>query len=213
MLQRFTEPGRRTAVRRQPDATDARGAEAHVRRARPGRDVPRLFGLFYGLGTAFFGASEFGTATQLLATALTIQPHQPQAHIQLRVHYALGQDKQAHALERAVQTGRPSASAVHDRSSTAPTTNSKRCKTSEVSTGPGPALGAWVTLAGLHLLDGDRKGHRSALRRVRVRLPGRPLRRACWLSVRSGAATGSGRGQERYRKQALEALEDALRGS
>jgi tetratricopeptide (TPR) repeat protein len=161
---------------------------------------PRLFGLLYGLGTCFFGTGEFHAAIDLFRSALNVVPRTPQALIQLaRCHYALQEDGEAlRVLQQVVQQPRSHPMAVYMLGLVHGTTGDHREALEEllrVPRHPRPLRSsAWVTLAGLCLQDGDRTGHRAALRNVaRHDFETDAYSRACWLSVEQdpGAAIDS----------------------
>jgi len=174
---------------------------------------PRLFGLFYCLGTSYFGSGEYEKAIQQLEIALTIHPRQPAGFVQLaRCYCAMADDDRALALLERVR-GRPpdghpmaqymlglilGAAGEPERAIDELLRVERRPRSLRSS--------AWVTIAGLCSQLDDMRTYRGALGRVAERdFDGDWYGRACWLSVRSR------RGGETDRETALESLQEALR--
>jgi tetratricopeptide (TPR) repeat protein len=173
----------------------------------------RLFGLFYALGTAFFGSGDYERAILQFETALTIHPRQAQVFVQLaRCRYAMGQHVEALQLLDQYggrpPDGHPMArylrgmilGAVGDRGEAI-------AELRRVAHRPRSLRSAaLVTIAGLHSQDGAMEQCRAALDRVAAcDFDGDCYSRACWLSVRSTL------GDERDRERALDSLRTALR--
>lgn len=173
----------------------------------------RLFGLFYALGTSYFGWGDYVRAIQQFDTALEIHPRQAQVFVQLaRCRYAMGQhDEALRLLERTggrPPDGHPMATYLHGMIVGA--VGDRREAIAEllrVDHRPRSLRSAaLVTIAGLHCQDGAMERCRAALARVAASdFDGDCYSRACWLSVRSAL------GDERDRQRALDSLRTALR--
>ena len=172
----------------------------------------RLFGLFYALGTSFFGSGEYDRAIEQFDAALTIHPRQPQVFVQLaRCRFAMGQHEQSLGLlDRAL--GKPPhchPMARYLRGMILGAMGDRKEGIAEllrVEHRPRSLRSAaLVTVAGLHYQAGAMERCRAALDRVaECDFHGDCYSLACWLSVRSAL------GDERERERALELLRKAL---
>jgi tetratricopeptide (TPR) repeat protein len=152
---------------------------------------PRLFGLLYGLGTCFFGTGDYAMSIELFHTALAIEPHHPQALVQLaRCHYALEQDDDVlRVLRQALDQPRSHPAARYMMGLAYGTIELRDKAIAELLRVPrrprSLRSSAWVTIAGLRLQEGDVAGHERALGHVAGRdFADDPYSRACWLSVK-----------------------------
>jgi tetratricopeptide (TPR) repeat protein len=178
---------------------------------------PRLFGLFYGLGTCFFGSGEIPAAVDMFQTALTVEPGCAQALVQLaRCNYALGRDDDARGqLARALGQARCRPVALYLMGVVNGTAGRPKQAIEDLSRVPRrpPSLrsSAWVTIAGLRLQGGDEPGHSHALRHVARRdFDADAYARACWLSVTGAADAAAAALRDAFRRQ-LVPIEYALR--
>ena len=177
----------------------------------------RLFGLFYALGTAYFGRGEYERAIRQFETALTIHPRQPQVFVQLaRCRYAMGRSQEALELLERVRgkppDGHPMGPYLHGMIVGADGKHGIAiAELRSVARRPRSLRSAaWVTIAGLHSRDGQMEECRAALDRVaEPDFDGDCYSRACWLSVRS--TLGSEKDREKDRQKALDSLRLALR--
>jgi tetratricopeptide (TPR) repeat protein len=153
----------------------------------------RLFGLFYALGTSYFGMGDYERAIQQLDTALTINPRHPQALIQkARCRYAMEEDREALRLlkqaDRKPPDGHPMARYL--RGMIVGASGDHRtaiCALKSVDRRPRSLRSsAQVTIAGLHSQASRMAECRAALDKVaEADFGGDHYSRACWLAVRS----------------------------
>jgi hypothetical protein len=173
----------------------------------------RLFGLFYALGTAFFGGDDHECAMRQFRAAQTIHPRQPQVFVQLaRCHFALGRDDQALNVLEGIPAEPPDGHQMvpYMRGLILAATGQHQKAIEELRRVPqrprSPRSAAWVTIAGLHRQECDWQGCERALQHVApCDFDGDAYGRACWLSVRSRPMDSKGR------EMALESLREALR--
>jgi tetratricopeptide (TPR) repeat protein len=172
----------------------------------------RLFGLFYGLGLAYFSSDDYECAARQFRIAQTIHARQPQVFVQqARCLFAQGWDYEALEVLNRIPDRAPDwhpmkpymrglilgAMGRHAPAIEALRSVPQRPRSLRSA--------AWVTMAGLYDQQGEPWSCDWALQHVAEGdFDGDAYSRACWLSVRS-------RGRDDHdREHALECLREAL---